>query len=527
MMNTIQSIVEKYGLTKPVVISDKETKNPLIHADGTTEWRQYGKLHREDGPAIERPNGAKEWYSHGILHRVDGPALISPEYKAWYTNGIIHRISGPAYESSDGTFKWYRMGNLHRSDGPAIERKSSINGISIREWWWDGKHSTEPEVKWLAMDASFINNPPQIGTALTHLYTDKASGKVHRADGPARIWANGMTEWYFNGQRHRLDGPAVVLPNGEEHYYLYGKLLYKAEHNIRVKSYKNTLMENTTTTVLASSSTESSPIPATNIEVPPVKAMVAIDSWNEEISQTEEKNKIRQWPEDLSELIQYDVIFTPLKSILEKGYTLSRKQEWKFDYNGYDIGKQEKKMFPAIKEQITEKYLKKEKEKNGRSLMDVVMRVMFLMGIEQGRRTAYVEQEPVRSLEKTLANYRARNKNVRYQLAVANATLKVREENPLLPKEELQKLINIELEKTRQVRIDEIKQEIAMDPTLTCFKLKTKKKTKLTDLLSLANTLDPEIFKMPDWISLLEEANCSPTEWKIFCKKNKFNKFLV
>ena len=39
--------------------------NPIIHPDGTQEWWQNGKLHREDGPAIIYPNGGP-WYQNGI-----------------------------------------------------------------------------------------------------------------------------------------------------------------------------------------------------------------------------------------------------------------------------------------------------------------------------------------------------------------------------------------------------------------------------------------------------------------------------
>lgn len=35
-----------------------------------------GKLHREDGPAIEYHSGAQMWYRHGLRHREDGAAVI-------------------------------------------------------------------------------------------------------------------------------------------------------------------------------------------------------------------------------------------------------------------------------------------------------------------------------------------------------------------------------------------------------------------------------------------------------------------
>lgn len=42
------------------------------------EWKQYGVLHREDGPAVIRPErNEKEWYWKGARHREDGPAVIT------------------------------------------------------------------------------------------------------------------------------------------------------------------------------------------------------------------------------------------------------------------------------------------------------------------------------------------------------------------------------------------------------------------------------------------------------------------
>ena len=53
-----------------------------------TKWYQDGKLHREDGPAVERANGDKEWYLNGKRHREDGPAIDWPGgSKYWYLDG--------------------------------------------------------------------------------------------------------------------------------------------------------------------------------------------------------------------------------------------------------------------------------------------------------------------------------------------------------------------------------------------------------------------------------------------------------
>jgi hypothetical protein len=59
-----------------------------VCANGTKSWHLNGKLHREDGPAIEYANGSKYWCLNGKYHREDGPAV---EYangtKQWYRNG--------------------------------------------------------------------------------------------------------------------------------------------------------------------------------------------------------------------------------------------------------------------------------------------------------------------------------------------------------------------------------------------------------------------------------------------------------
>ena len=56
-----------------------------IEQDGTKYWYLNGKLHREDGPAIE--------YANGI--------------KVWCLNGKFHREDGPAFENVYGTVKWF------------------------------------------------------------------------------------------------------------------------------------------------------------------------------------------------------------------------------------------------------------------------------------------------------------------------------------------------------------------------------------------------------------------------------------
>jgi len=59
-----------------------------VYENGDKFWYLNGKLHREDGPAVECANGDKFWYLNGNLHREDGPAIeYTSGSKFWYLNG--------------------------------------------------------------------------------------------------------------------------------------------------------------------------------------------------------------------------------------------------------------------------------------------------------------------------------------------------------------------------------------------------------------------------------------------------------
>ena len=66
--------------------------------------------------------------------------IINKETVTYYKNGKIHREDGPAVEYRDGTKEWWLNGNLHREDGPAVEW-----GNGYKEWWIDGEQITEEE----------------------------------------------------------------------------------------------------------------------------------------------------------------------------------------------------------------------------------------------------------------------------------------------------------------------------------------------------------------------------------------------
>jgi len=92
-----------------------------VYANGSKCWYVAGKLHREDGPAIEYASGTKKWYVDGERHREDGPAV---EYadgdKYWYIEGKkfteaeFDKRRNPVSESCEGKMveidgKQYRL----------------------------------------------------------------------------------------------------------------------------------------------------------------------------------------------------------------------------------------------------------------------------------------------------------------------------------------------------------------------------------------------------------------------------------
>jgi hypothetical protein len=96
--------------------------------DNRTEWFLNGKLHREDGPAVEYVNGDKYWYLNGKLHREDGPAIERANgYKAWCLNGKLHREDGPAIEYTDGDKLWYLNGEHLTED----EFNAKMNPVEL------------------------------------------------------------------------------------------------------------------------------------------------------------------------------------------------------------------------------------------------------------------------------------------------------------------------------------------------------------------------------------------------------------
>jgi len=78
------------------------------YSNGNKAWFLNDKLHREDGPAVERANGTKEWWLNDKFHREDGPAIeCASGDKEWFLNDKRHREDGPAIEYSSGDKEWF------------------------------------------------------------------------------------------------------------------------------------------------------------------------------------------------------------------------------------------------------------------------------------------------------------------------------------------------------------------------------------------------------------------------------------
>lgn len=58
----------------------------------TYKYYRNGKLHRDDGPAVIKPDGTQEWYKEGKLYREDGPFIVyTSDVANWNKEGKISK----------------------------------------------------------------------------------------------------------------------------------------------------------------------------------------------------------------------------------------------------------------------------------------------------------------------------------------------------------------------------------------------------------------------------------------------------
>ena len=168
----------------------------VVKDNGDIQHYLNGKLHREDGPALETASGDKSWWQRGQPHRKDGPAVESAGDKEWYLNGLRHRIGGPAIEKLNGDTHYYVDGDLHREDGPAVSFKSALNQPPWFGYYLHGEFYKTKEL-WEAARAA-EKNAPKLQCDQCHLVVgEDASLK----------WMNTLTDGHVCGNS-RSHGPA-------------------------------------------------------------------------------------------------------------------------------------------------------------------------------------------------------------------------------------------------------------------------------------------------------------------------------
>jgi len=240
--------------------------------------------------------------------------------------------------------------------------------------------------------------------------------------------------------------------------------------------------------------------------------------------EAQKKKKMKKWPDDPSALIQYKKLIDPLKDIIRKAYRLDRNNIKSFDYEGYNLGKQELQSFPSPKNQFTEKNIEKQNKSNIK-VIDIVLNIAFLLGVEQGRRSERQEQKSTETLINTIDQYRESNKNLRYQIDELKATAKVKALHPTLHEQDLLPLIKEEINANRDNRIKELKKDLQADPIRSSFDMKTTQRAKFNDLCELARTFDKKTYD-EHWSSIIKEYGWTIDEWNNKCKK-KNNKVIV
>src|ERR1700733_3665623 len=159
------------------------------------------------------------------------------------------------------------------------------------------------------------------------------------------------------------------------------------------------------------------------------------------------KVKMKKWSDNPTAMVPYRSLIAPLKAVLDKGYRLLRKPEVKsFEYDGFNIGKNELAIFPSPKNQLSEKSLEKSTKANV-NLIDIVLNIAFLLGMEQGRRAERREQVSTETLINTIETYRERNADLRLCIDELNATLAGKELQ--LSGQELEQYIQFHLHSSR------------------------------------------------------------------------------
>lgn len=104
-MVQIDNEFKKYACTKEGINEYKKIHTKISIGKNCTTYKLFGKLHREDGPAVIS-NEQQHWYYNGKRHRENGPAMIVKNDKSWWLNDELN---------DDSPFIIYRDGKNNGS----------------------------------------------------------------------------------------------------------------------------------------------------------------------------------------------------------------------------------------------------------------------------------------------------------------------------------------------------------------------------------------------------------------------------
>ena len=210
---------------------DDDKGQPAVEAPGQYRaFYQHGKLHKEDGPAVEYADGKKEYW-------VLGQPLSPEEFEAYQQTKATKEVKA-AYRTPKAA-RWNSstqklaedfIHSLPQNTDLIIEQGLSWSGSTFKTIF-DGKAQDflKTSSLKLAWEVEEDSTPVTDSGGTTYWYN--SAGELHRTDGPAVEYADGSKAWYVDGKRHRTDGPAIELADGSKEWYVDGRRLTEEEFN--------------------------------------------------------------------------------------------------------------------------------------------------------------------------------------------------------------------------------------------------------------------------------------------------------
>jgi hypothetical protein len=257
------------------------------------------------------------------------------------------------------------------------------------------------------------------------------------------------------------------------------------------------------------------------------------------INDNDNKSKMKDWPKNPSTLVSYIELIDPLKKILTTAYRLYRKEDIKeFKYEGYNIGKQELTAFPSPEIRFQKNSIEYEDKRFGRKIIDIVLNISFLLGMEQGRRIANNDYNSssatTKDLEKTLAKYREANKELRYKIDLLEVGNEIIAKTPNLSEKKYKSLLLEGIKKRQKDRIKHAKKELAIDKSKSSFSIKPLPTTDFKIMKDLASSIyrggndapEHRDCSLEAWKVILKNHGWTFVDWQDKCKKDKFEIFV-